>query len=100
MKIWTVRERPQEFSGHANLADALLAKKDTDGARQEYEVAIRLRPDNPNAHYNLALTLETLGQFARARQEFEAYLQLAPNAADADKVRRHLRQVGAGQNKK
>ena len=87
-------------SGHASLADALLAKKDADGAMHEYEEAIRLQPDYPNAHYNLALTLEALGQFARARQEFEAYLQLAPNAPDAEQVRKHLKQVGAAQNKK
>jgi regulator of sirC expression with transglutaminase-like and TPR domain len=41
-----------------------------------------------------------LGQFARARQEFESYLQLAPNAPDAEQVRKHLKKIGAGQNKK
>jgi Flp pilus assembly protein TadD len=66
----------------------------------EYEEAIRLRPDNANAHYNLALALEALGQFVRARQEFEAYLQLSPNAPDAEQVRKHLKEVGAAQNKK
>ena len=72
-----------------------MAKKDADGARHQYEEAIRLQPNFPNAHYNLALTLEALGEFIRARQEFEAYLLLAPNAPDAEQVRKHLKGMGA-----
>ena len=71
-----LRDRPQDAGAHASLADALLARKDTDGARHEYEEAIRLQ--QTNAHYNLAVTLEAQGQLARARRELRPTCGFAP----------------------
>lgn len=66
---------PQQANAHARLADVLLARDDTRGARDRLRVALNLRPGNATIAHKLAEVLRDLGDEAgamRVLQEAES----------------------------
>jgi tetratricopeptide (TPR) repeat protein len=68
---------------HYDLAVALVAKGDNDGAMAEYRMAISLRPDWAEAHHNLGDVLDARGDLAGAIGEFREAVRLKPDFAEA-----------------
>ncbi len=83
---------PENVDAHANLARVLLhAKKDLDGAREQFQAALRLRPDDPVLQDELADVLWREGRFQEAIQERKAQIALQPqNTTLSVKVVRDL----------
>ena len=55
-----------------------MAKRDIDGAINQYTQALALRPEDSNAHYNLATALREKGEFEQAAREYEKARQFEP----------------------
>jgi trypsin-like peptidase/tetratricopeptide repeat protein len=83
-----------------NLAEAYRAAGDRDSARREFEALLRQNPNYAPAHYGLALLYDDdHGDRRRAVEHYRRYLALAPEAADADQVRKWLRQTEQAEKK-
>ena len=61
-----VRQHPDNPIGRINLANALAAAGEVDGASLHYEVALKVAPDHPDAHQGLANLLQDQGDFEAA----------------------------------
>jgi len=70
---------PHSAMAHCDLASALKAKGDLDGAIAEYRAALRLQPDNAAEHCDLGHLLWTKGDRKAAFEEFRKAHRLAPN---------------------
>ena len=57
-----VKHHPDNPVGRINLANALLADGQHDGAREHFEAALRLAPDHPDANQGMANLLQDLGE--------------------------------------
>ena len=53
------------------------------GARDEYELAVRLDPDHADAHNNLGSAYFLMGDRASAEREYRTALRLDPRSAGA-----------------
>jgi Tfp pilus assembly protein PilF len=78
---YTTQANPDAWLAHNNLGKALLARGESDRARVEFEVALRLRPDYPEAHNNLGDILLNTGQFPAAMEQFQMAVKSNPNYA-------------------
>src|SRR6185312_10847455 len=74
-----VRLAPASVEARSNLASALQADGDVDGAVALLEQVVRDRPSDPALHNNLANALRAAGDDARACEEYLAALALAPD---------------------
>jgi Tfp pilus assembly protein PilF len=88
-----VARDPQSTAARNNLAEAYRAAGDRASARREFDTLLKENPDYAPAHYGLALLYDDAkqGDRRRAAEHYRRYLALAPDAADADAVRRWLR---------
>lgn len=74
-----VRLAPASVEARSNLAGALQADGDVEGAVALLEQVVRDRPSDPALHNNLANALRAAGDDARACEEYLAALALAPD---------------------
>jgi len=86
---------PDDYATQYNLALAIHKKGDDADAIPEFRKAIALAPREPSFHLALAMSLEKTGKTADAAQEYQQYLDMAPYAADAEKLREHLKAIAA-----
>src|SRR5205823_5829225 len=63
--------RPGSAPAHLSLGNALLEKKDLDGALSHYHKALAIAPNYADAHCNLGHTLGQQGRFAAALQSLK-----------------------------
>jgi tetratricopeptide (TPR) repeat protein len=73
--------RPGSAAAHNNLGVALGAKKDLDGAIQEYKKAIELDPKSAATHDNLGIALYDKKDLAGAIQQYHKAIELDPKFA-------------------
>jgi tetratricopeptide (TPR) repeat protein len=85
-----VTKAPQNHMYHFDLARALLAKGDLDGARLQLEEAIKLRKDFVLAHSMLARIYMAKGDPGRGLKEAEEVIGL-----DRNNLQAHLTRSGA-----
>ena len=74
-----VRLAPSSVEARSNLASALQADGDVDGAVALLQQVVRDRPDDPALHNNLANALRAAGDDEGACQAYLAALALAPD---------------------
>ncbi|TAN07892.1 MAG: tetratricopeptide repeat protein [Rhodanobacteraceae bacterium] len=74
-----VRLAPDSVEARSNLAGALQADGDVDGAVALLEQVVRDRPSDPALRNNLANALRAAGDDERARGEYLAALAIAPD---------------------
>jgi Flp pilus assembly protein TadD len=85
---------PGDYVTTFNLGLALHKKGDEAAAVKTYQQAISLAPEDASFRMALGISLEQLGNRAEAAEAYREYLRLAPSAADADKVRAKIAQLG------
>ncbi|HEX5961556.1 MAG TPA: tetratricopeptide repeat protein [Rhodanobacteraceae bacterium] len=73
-----IRLAPGNLEARSNLASALLAEGDADGAVSLLQQAVQARPGDPALHNNLANALRAAGDDAGARKAYLAALAVAP----------------------
>ena len=61
-----VRIEPKYFVAHYDYGAALLEKNDLEGARAEFEAAVKYQPDCGDAYYGIGQTLERRGKSVEA----------------------------------
>ncbi|MBI2505309.1 MAG: tetratricopeptide repeat protein [Candidatus Latescibacteria bacterium] len=96
LSLWgaALRHSPSMPRGHAHLGLALLRAGDREGARREFEQALRLDPEHRAARTNLgnlyyeaagaqADSAAARGYFERAAAEYEQVLKLDPEYKEA-----------------
>ncbi len=74
-----VRLQPDSADARSNLASALLANEDPEGAVALLERVVGDRPDDAALRNNLANALRAAGDDARARDEYLAALAIVPD---------------------
>ena len=67
-------------AAHVEFGDTLYAKRDLDGAIDEYREALRLNPNDANAHNDLGVALEEADRWG-ALDEYRAAYMLEPEDA-------------------
>jgi tetratricopeptide (TPR) repeat protein len=96
----SLKENPQHFESHFNLANLFFDRGDLDAARVQYELAASLDDSFANLYFNLGLLLAIDGHYEEAFNAFIRYRSLAPEAdgkiADGllDNLRETIAQFG------
>lgn len=70
----------ESYLAHIDLADALTAAGDRDGAYAEYRAALKLQPRNPRGWAGLGIALRSWGRPREAVECLEHSVQLDPQA--------------------
>jgi len=78
-----IRNNPEDFEAHYNLAAMLQARGDAADAQTEYEAALRIRPEDATANNALGAVLLASGQAGRAVLYLQTATQTAPDYFDA-----------------
>jgi tetratricopeptide (TPR) repeat protein/mono/diheme cytochrome c family protein len=78
-----IRNNPEDFEAHYNLASMLQARGDAAGAQTEYEAALRIRPGDATANNALGAVLLSSGQAGRAMLYLQTATQTSPDYFDA-----------------
>lgn len=86
---------PDDYATQFNLAKALEATGDLTGAIAGYERAIVLAPGQADFHLSHGRALEAAKRVTEAVTAYARFLDLAPDAPEADKVKAHLKALGA-----
>jgi tetratricopeptide (TPR) repeat protein len=73
-----VQVEPGSYLARVMLGNALLERRQLDGALREYRVAQRLRPDDPNAWLHAGVVLTHQGKPTEAMPYLQTAIQLAP----------------------
>jgi tetratricopeptide (TPR) repeat protein len=79
--------QPRAAKTHVQLAEALLAKRDTAGARAEADIAVRLEPRQASAHLIRAIVLYTAKDAQGALDEANAALRNERSLTQAELIR-------------
>src|SRR5262249_20799582 len=66
-----LRLKPDDFTIHTNLGNALKLQGKLDEAIAECRTALRIKPDNAIAHFHLGTIRRREGRFAEALAEFK-----------------------------
>lgn len=74
-------QKPYRYSSRAYIRDAM---GDTQGAVEDYRIAIELDPEDAIAHNNLGLLEEKMGHMAQAKAMFDLADALAKNESGSD----------------
>jgi len=80
---YAIERNPADWSSHTSLGNALVQNGDFQGARVQYEQALKIKPDEIDAHNDLGNVLFQAGQFAQARDQYETVLRLNPDFSEA-----------------
>jgi tetratricopeptide (TPR) repeat protein len=85
LTLWraTVAAQPGNLRGQNQLALALEAAGEYEGAIGPFQAALRINPENADVHYNLGTLYANLGRDAAATHELDEALRLSPGMADA-----------------
>jgi tetratricopeptide (TPR) repeat protein len=78
-----IRNNPEDFAAHYNLASMLQARGETVDAQAEYEAALRIRPEDATANNALGAVLLASGQAGRALLYLQTATQTSPDYFDA-----------------
>ncbi len=78
-----IRNNPEDFAAHYNLASMLQARGDTADAQTEYEAALQIRPEDATANNAFGAVLLASGQAGRAMLYFQTATQTSPDYFDA-----------------
>ncbi len=70
-------------AAHTNLGNLLHLQGNIQGAKDEYDLALRHEPNQPEARFNLANILEEMGSRDMAIAEYRHVCSRSPNFADA-----------------
>jgi protein O-mannosyl-transferase len=71
------------YVAHLNLGVALKRSGDREGAKRQYEAALRLQPDYPRALYNYGVVLQDDGDLDGASSYYRRALRVWPTFVDA-----------------
>ncbi|MFT6998293.1 MAG: Flp pilus assembly protein TadD [Cryomorphaceae bacterium] len=74
-------QKPYRYSSRAYIRDSM---GDTEGAIEDYKIAIELDPEDAVAHNNLGMLEEKLGHMAQAKAMFDLADALAKNESGSD----------------
>ncbi len=86
-----VNNDPSSAEAHCNLGTSLLEdKKDIEGARQEWEAALRIDPFDSDALTQMGTFTAMRGDLPRAEQFYTAALASPPGKSDPDKSMTHF----------
>jgi Tfp pilus assembly protein PilF len=80
---YTLRQNPEAWSAHYNLANRLAQRRDLADAEAHYRAALRLKPAFADGHFNLGNTLLMEGRLPEAVAQYQETLRLDPSYADA-----------------
>ena len=82
--LWskTVKQSPNSFRAHVNLAYDYAEKGLLDQAIIEYKEALKNNPDNPSVYYNLGLAYHNMGLWDLAISSYEGALKIDPHDLD------------------
>ena len=78
-----IRNNPEDFAAHYNLASMLQSRGETADAQTEYEAALRIRPEDATANNALGAVLLASGQARRAMLYLQTATQTSPDYFDA-----------------
>ena len=102
-----IRNTPENYSAHANLATALYELKQYPDAISEFEWVLVKKPDVIVAHYFIATSHDYLGEYPEALAAYEKFLASADarkNQLEIEKVKLRLptlhRQIQLGEGVK
>jgi len=85
---------PNNANLHYNLAIEYLKTRQFAQGAEELNRVIQLNPKDSDAYYNLGVLYEDyLGDLKLAKFYYTQYLKFSPRAADADEVKKWLRQI-------
>ena len=74
----TLRENPQAWVAHNNLATAYIDHGKIEQAQEHYRAALQLKPDYDDAHNNLALLFLMQNKLDEAISEYREAISIAP----------------------
>lgn len=72
---------PDYYPAHNNLGSIYLTRQNFDGARVQFEAAIKANQNDEKAYFNLANVLMLTQEYAAAEREIEDGLQRRPDSA-------------------
>jgi tetratricopeptide (TPR) repeat protein len=78
-----IRNNPEDFEAHYNLAALLQMKGEVPGAVLQFSEAVRIRPDDATANNALGAVLLASGRIAEAIPHLNTALQRRPDYFDA-----------------
>jgi tetratricopeptide (TPR) repeat protein/mono/diheme cytochrome c family protein len=78
-----IRNNPEDFEAHYNLASMLQVRGDTADAQTEYEAALRIRPEDATANNAFGAVLLASGQAGRAMLYLQTAIRTSPDYFDA-----------------
>jgi tetratricopeptide (TPR) repeat protein len=88
---------PQDYATAFNLARALQASGDVNGAIDEFQRAINLAPAEPDFPLALASALETARRPADAVSAYRRFLEVQDSGPMAEKVRKRIEELESKQ---
>ncbi len=91
----SLKDVPQHFESHFNLANLFFDRGDLDAARVQYELATAIDDSFPNLFFNLGLLLAIDGRYEDAFSALIRYRALAPEdeGRHADDLLDNLRET-------
>lgn len=72
-----------KLGAYNNLANLLKEQGNLQGAKEAYEVTLKIDPNFVQGYYNLGLTLRAMGQYRDAIAAYQNAIRLNPNYAEA-----------------
>jgi tetratricopeptide (TPR) repeat protein len=78
-----LKSRPQDVEALIYKAETQLAKKDSSGAVESLQAALKNDADNPTAHYQLGLAYTQQHNIERAESEWRQAVRLKPGLIEA-----------------
>jgi tetratricopeptide (TPR) repeat protein len=80
LSLWedVISKGPEKARGHNNLGIAYQGKGLLDGAKEQFQIAIKLDSAYSIAHHNLAVAYHSQGIIDRALEHYQFAIELAP----------------------
>jgi Tfp pilus assembly protein PilF len=74
----------RDAESHTALAESLSGRHNSEGAIEQWEIAVELAPEKPQPRFALADAYFQSGQTAKAKEMLKKLLKIAPNYPGAD----------------